>query len=195
MKLYNWGKIEYTKARSMMQDIHSKALEDGQNHLILCTHPNIFTVGSDTEKDFCVDVVDTDRGGSVTCHSLGQNVFYFCFQVQNPAKFYKKVLDAFECFFIKYLPEVKYDKNRAGFYIQNRKIASLGFRYSQGVSLHGVALNVDVDLSFHSQVNPCNLEGIVPTSLHNEGVMFTQEKVNRTVTYFIQKSFDDAVQA
>ncbi len=193
MKLHIWAEVPYKKARSMMQDIHGEALEDGQNHLILCTHPNIFTVGSDTQHSFCVDVVRSDRGGSITCHSLGQNVFYFCFQVQNPALFYKKVLRAFECFFTKYLPEVCYDKNKVGFYIQNRKIASLGFRYSQGVSLHGVALNVDVDLAFHSQVNPCNLPGVVPTSLHFEGVTLTQKEVNEQMLRFIQKSFDDAL--
>ncbi len=193
MKLYNWGEVEYIKARSMMQDVHAKALKDGQNYLILCSHPNVFTIGSDTKESFCVDVIQSDRGGSVTCHSPGQNVFYFCFQVQDPAKFYKKVLVAFESFFMKNLPAVKYDKNRAGFYIQNSKIASLGFRYSQGVSLHGVALNVDVDLAFHSQINPCNLKGVVPTSLHHEGVMLTQEQVNEQMLGFIQKSFDDAL--
>ena len=188
----NWGEVEYTQARKMMQDVHSQALADGKNHLILCSHPAVFTVGQDEKQRFYLNEVKCDRGGSITCHSRGQNVFYFCFQVQNPAKFYKQVLTAFENFFVKYLPEVFYDRTKAGFYIQNKKIASLGFRYSRGVSLHGVALNVNVDLDFHAQINPCNLEGIVPTSLHNEGVMLTQEQVNSEMVFFIEKSFDDA---
>jgi len=192
MRVHRWGEVEYKIARERMQKVNTKALNDGQNHLILCSHPNIFTVGSTEKERFCVDVIQTDRGGSITCHSAGQNIFYFSFQVKNPALFYKKVLTAFECFFMKYLPEVFYDKNQAGFYIQNRKIASLGFRYAKGVSLHGVALNVDVDLAFHSQVNPCNLEGIIPTSLGAEGVSITQERVNQEIVCFIEKSFDDA---
>ena len=192
MRVHRWGEVEYKIARERMQKVYTKALNDGQNHLILCSHPNIFTVGSAEKERFCVDVIQTDRGGSITCHSPGQNIFYFSFQVKNPALFYKKVLTAFECFFMKYLPEVFYDKNQAGFYIQNRKIASLGFRYAKGVSLHGVALNVDVDLAFHSQVNPCNLEGIIPTSLEAEGVSITQERVNQEIVCFIEKSFDDA---
>ena len=192
MIVHEWGEIGYREAREKMQELHQLAQEDGKNHLILCSHPNIFTIGTAEKESFEVDAIQSDRGGSITCHSPGQNVYYLCFQVKNPAQFYKKVLTAFEAFFMKYLPEVKYNKEEAGFYIQNRKIASLGFRYSQGVSLHGVALNVDVDLNFHSQVNPCNLEGIMPTSLANEGVDLTQVAVNAAVVHFLEKSFDDA---
>ncbi len=192
MILHQWGELGYTETREKMQDVHTLAREDGKNHLILCSHPNVFTIGTAEKKSFDVDVVQTDRGGSITCHSPGQNVYYFCFGVKNPAKFYKKVLTAFEAFFMKYLPEVKYNKDQAGFYIQNRKIASLGFRYSQAISLHGVALNVDVDLDFHSQVSPCNLEGIVPTSLANEDINLTQEAVNKAIVHFLEESFDDA---
>ncbi len=192
MIVYKWGELGYTEAREKMQEVHTLACKDGQNHLILCSHPNVYTIGTAEKESFAVDVMQSDRGGSITCHSPGQNVYYFCFVVKNPAKFYKKVLTAFEVFFMKYLPEVTYNKDQAGFYIQNRKIASLGFRYSQGVSLHGVALNVDVDLDFHSQVRPCNLDGIVPTSLAKESIHLTQEVVNKEIVHFLEESFDDA---
>lgn len=193
MILHEWGEIEYTSARERMQEVHSCAQKDGKNHLILCSHPNIFTLGSDEEEHFEVAAIKSDRGGSITCHSKGQNIYYFCFQVLQPARFYKKVLNSFEDFFMNNLPKVTYDKQNPGFYIQNRKIASLGFRYAKGVSLHGVALNVDVDLAFHSLVNPCNLAGIVPTSLVNEGVCLTQAEVNREIIKTIEKNFDAAV--
>jgi len=189
MIIHNWGEIEYSKGREMMQAVHSKALKDKKNHLILCSHPNVFTVGYDEKASFYVDTVKCDRGGSITCHSPGQNIYYFCFQVKNPAFFYKRVIDSFGKFFNKYLPSVQFDKKNPGFYIGKRKIASLGFRYSQGVSLHGVALNVDVDLKFHSQVNPCNLSGIVPTSLKNEGIFLIQNEVNKEMVNFIKESF------
>lgn len=193
MILHNWGEIEYLKARKKMQDIHEKAQKDGQNHLILCSHPAVFTVGVDEKNSFNVPIIKTDRGGSITCHSKGQNIYYFCFQISNPAKFYKRVLEAFEEFFKNNLPSVKYDRKNPGFYIENKKIASLGFRYSKGVSLHGVALNVDVDLDLHSKVNPCNLPNILPTSLKNEGVNLSQEEVDKKIVQLIKKSFNDAV--
>jgi lipoyl(octanoyl) transferase len=192
MIIHNLGEMGYVQAREIMQDIHSTAVEDEKNHLILCSHPNIFTVGKDEKRVFGVKTIQCDRGGSITAHTPGQNIFYFCFQAKNPAHFYKKVLLSFEDFFMQYLPEVKYDKINPGFYIQKRKIASLGFRYSQGVSLHGVALNVDVDLAFHSRVNPCALEGIVPTSLSAEGVLLMQDEVNRHLCLAIGNHFDNA---
>ena len=191
MIVHSWGEVQYIKARQMMQDIHTKALADKQNHLILCSHPEVFTKGYDENKLFDIDVLQSDRGGSVTCHSRGQNIYYFCFQVGQAALFYKKVLNAFEDFFIQYLADVKYEKKNPGFYIQNRKIASLGFRYSQGVSLHGVALNVDVNLAFHAQIPPCNLRGITPTSLVNEGLKLSEDAVNKEIIRYIQKSFND----
>ena len=193
MILHNWGEIEYLKARKKMQDIHEKAQKDGQNHLILCSHPAVYTVGVDEKNSFNVPIIKTDRGGSITCHSKGQNIYYFCFQISNPAKFYKRVLEAFEEVFKNNLPSVKYDRKNPGFYIENKKIASLGFRYSKGVSLHGVALNVDVDLDLHSKVNPCNLPNILPTSLKNEGVTLSQEEVDKKIVQLIKKSFNDAV--
>jgi len=189
MIIHNWSEIEYSKGYEMMQTVHNIALKDKKNHLILCSHPNVFTVGYDEKENFNVDTVKCDRGGSITCHSPGQNIYYFCFQVKNPAFFYKRVIDSFDKFFNKYLPNVIFDKKRPGFYIENRKIASLGFRYSQGVSLHGVALNVDVDLPFHLQVNPCNLIGIEPTSLRNEGLFLGQDEVNKEMINFIKESF------
>ena len=195
MRVHELGLLEYEKAREIMQNIHTKAMKDGKNHLILCSHPNVFTLGSDKTTAFNVPTIASDRGGSITCHTPEQSIFYFCFQVHQPARFYKKVLTAFESFFVEFLPAVKYDKQNPGFYIQNRKIASLGFRYSKGVSLHGVALNVAVDLDFHSQVAPCNLEGITPTSLLHEGVIMSEAEVNAAMLKKIEKSFDDYVQA
>jgi lipoyl(octanoyl) transferase len=190
MRVLEWGEIEYYAARERMGAVHANVVQTQENHLIICSHPNVFTIGQDAKEEFNVATVQSDRGGSITCHTLGQSVFYFCFVVDNPARFYKKVVRAFEAFFQRYLPAVKYDKKQPGFYIQNRKIASLGFRYSQGVSLHGVALNVDVDLAFHSQVNPCNLERIVPTSLANEGMDLNQKEIERFMIDAIKKSFD-----
>jgi lipoyl(octanoyl) transferase len=195
MKVDQLGLLEYEKAREIMQNIHTEAMKDGQNHLILCSHPNVFTLGSDKTTAFDVPAIASDRGGSITCHTPGQSIFYFCFQVHQPAQFYKKVLTAFESFFAEFLPAAQYDKQNPGFYIQNRKIASLGFRYSKGVSLHGVALNVAVDLDFHSQVAPCNLEGIIPTSLLHEGVSMSEAEVNAAMLKRIEESFEDYVQA
>ena len=186
--LHDWGLVEYEAARRRMDEIHEAAVRDGRNHLIFCSHPSVFTVGSDG-GEWPVPTVPTDRGGSITCHAPGQLVTYFCFQAPRPALFYRRVLRAYEAFFADLLPAVRYDKSRPGFYVENRKIASLGFRYRQGVSLHGVALNVDVDLEFCNQVAPCGLEGIVPTSLLGEGIGISLHEARERIASAIEASF------
>ncbi len=193
MVLHRWGIVSYESARDKMQKVHVLARKDGQNHLIFCSHPKIFTVGSEG-GEWPIATVRTDRGGSITCHSEGQLVSYFCFQARKPPLFYRRVLNAYRGLFDEVLPKALYDKERPGFYVGRRKIASLGFRYSEGVSLHGVALNVDVDLKFHALVSPCNLEGVVPTSLFAEGVALSMEEVESLLIEKISEAFDDPLQ-
>jgi lipoyl(octanoyl) transferase len=194
MILYRWGLVEYGVAYAAMKRVHAQAVQDGENHLILCSHPSVFTVGSDDKGQWSVPTVRTDRGGSITCHSEGQAVAYFCFQAFEPPLFYRRVRGAYEDLFAMLLPKVYYDKERPGFYLENRKVASLGFRYRLGVSLHGVALNVDVDLAFHAQVNPCNLEGVVPTSLVEEGVGVSSDEVNEKIIEVVRQRFHENVE-
>ncbi|WP_456402446.1 lipoyl protein ligase domain-containing protein [Hydrogenimonas sp.] len=194
MRVHRWGVIPYEAGRERMERLHRLALRDGEDHLALCTHPAIYTVGRDDEGEWGVPVLRCDRGGSVTCHSEGQAIFYFCFQVPDPPRFYRRVHRAFEAFFAEALPTVAYDPKRPGWYVNDRKIASLGFRYKGGVSLHGVALNVDVDLAFHNRVAPCGLEGITATSLAAEGVRMGMEEVRHRLVLQIARSFDTSVE-
>ena len=193
MILHRWGVIGYEQARKKMAGVHAEALEDAQNHLIFCEHLEVFTAGMQDQNAWPVPVKKTDRGGSITCHSPGQLVIYFCFQVPEPKYFYRRVRRSFEILFARILPEVVYDPRQAGFYIENRKIASLGFRYAEGVSLHGVSLNVDVDLDLHNRVNPCGLAGIEATSLKKEGVAMEMREMEAAVLECIEEGFDESV--
>jgi len=193
MILHRWGTIDYVQARKKMGEVHQKASEDGENHLIFCEHTPVFTVGENDNHIWPVPVVRSDRGGSITCHSPGQLASYFCFQVPEPMLFYRRVRRSFENLFAQILPEVFYDTKQAGFYIENRKIASLGFRYVQGVSLHGVSINIDVDLDLHNRVNPCGIEGITATSLKEEGIGMNMKEMESLVLEYISEGFDESL--
>jgi len=195
MMVHEWGEVPYGEAMEKMRGVHQDAVEDGKNHLIFCSHPAIFTVGADDRGEWGVPTLRSDRGGAITCHSPGQVVVYFCFQAVLPARFYRNVCKAYSRFFRKTLPAVVYDRKRPGFYIGDRKIASLGFRYAKGVSLHGVSLNVDVDLTLHNRVNPCGLEGIRATSFAAEGIDLSIESVKNMLQMQISEVFGDPVQA
>ncbi len=195
MIVHEWGEVPYDEAMAQMRKVHRQAVEDGKNHLIFCSHPELFTVGADDKGKWDVPTVRSDRGGAITCHSPGQLVTYFCFQAAQPARFYRNVCEAYRLFFKSTLPAVVYKRKQPGFYIENRKIASLGFRYANGVSLHGVSLNVDVDLTLHNRVNPCGLEGIHATSLVAEGVTLSMANVKSTLQTQISEVFGDPIQA
>ena len=174
-----------------MDEVHAQACMDGQNHLILCSHPLCYTVGSDDPGGWPVETIPADRGGSITCHSPGQLVVYFCFQAHEPATFYRKVRRVYDGLFAQLLPEARYDARRPGWYVENRKIASLGFRYRNGVSLHGVALNVEVDLEAHNRVAPCNLDGVTATSLTKEGVKISSVELENHLVDIIEKVWNE----
>ncbi len=193
MIVHTWGLIDYEAGRTKMHALHKQAQKDGKNHLILCAHTPVFTLGSDQKVATDIPVISSDRAGSITCHSPGQNIAYFCFQIKEPALFYRRVIRSYEKLLQSIGSHAHYDKKAPGFYLQNRKIASLGFRYSQGVSLHGVALNRDVDLDFHNQIPPCNLKGIRAGSLYEEGIKLTQEALNEHIIHHISEAFHDPV--
>ena len=194
MILHKWGVLPYETARRKMDDIHNMALCDGQNHLILVQHPACFTIGKESwEKKWSVPVIKSDRGGSITCHSEGQNIYYFCFQTPKPVYFFTKVRTVFSNFFDTFDKSFFYDKKKPGFYRQKRKICSLGFRYKNGVSLHGVSLNVDVDLNFHNQIHPCGLQDVVTTSLVHEDIHINCENVNNFIVSEVIKVFDESL--
>ena len=193
MILHRWGLIPYEKAREQMDEIHAEAVADEKNHLIFCSHPLCYTVGSDDPGGWPVETIPVDRGGSITCHSPGQLVSYFCFQAREPAVFYRKVRRAYDALFAELLPEASYDAKRPGWYIDNRKIASLGFRYRNGVSLHGVSLNIDVNLKAHNRVAPCNLDGISATSLANEGVDRTNDELEKLLLNSVRQVWNEPI--
>ena len=175
-----------------MDQIHTLARQDGQNHLIFCEHLPVFTVGPEGAGEWPVPTVPTDRGGSITCHAPGQLVAYFCFQAPQPARFYRRVVRAYDSFFSTMRLSARYDRHRPGWYLKKRrKIASLGFRYREGVSLHGVALNVDPDLEFCNRIAPCNLADVRATSLRAEEVQTTMEEVRKALLVTIAKAFGE----
>ncbi len=191
MILHRWGLIPYEEAREKMDEVHAAACRFGDNDRTSSSHPLCYTVGSDDPGNWPVETIPTDRGGSITCHSPGQLVAYFCFQAPEPAVFYRRVRRAYDALFADLLPRARYDTHRPGWYVENRKIASLGFRYRNGVSLHGVALNVDVDLAAHNRVAPCNLAGVRATSLTNEGVKTESVVVGKNLLDIFQRIWND----
>ncbi|BAF70037.1 lipoyl protein ligase domain-containing protein [Nitratiruptor sp. SB155-2] len=186
MKIVDLGLLPYEKCNEVLEDFIQKA--QYEDHLLLCTHHPVYTIGSENyETD--LPVIRTDRGGSITYFDEGCLMLYFAFRVPNPPKFYAKVLCSLDYFFHFFDKNIQYDKKKPGYYIQNRKIASLGFRYTGGFSKHGVSLHVDPHLENFNKIAPCGLSGIKATSLINEGYNVNMETAKTLAIKAVEYGF------
>lgn len=190
LKIIDLGLTEYDYAQDKMRQIHSRAIKEGlSDYLILCQHYDVYTVGKNENRKFCVDVKKTDRGGSIMFHAPGQQIFYFVFKVKTPMLFYKNVIKSFEKPLKNLSDKIEYIHSIPGFYIQNRKLGFLGFKYQNGYSLHGVAINYNIDLDKFNLINPCGLEGYKATSIVNEHINVDLETLNQDIIKSIIKNF------
>ncbi len=179
--------IDYKECLVLLEEMIEKVRADGLDRLILARHHPVYTVGSEGEE-FGVDAIKTDRGGSITYHDEGCLMVYFAFKVANPPLFYRHVVRALERFF-SFSDRIYYDPRRPGFYIEERKIASLGFRYKKGVSKHGVSIHIDPDLAAFNRIKPCGLDGVRASSLQAEGIGLGMEEAKRRIVEAVKHEF------
>lgn len=163
------------------------------NEVWFVTHPNVYTLGQAGDRAHIlnangVPVVKTDRGGQVTWHGQGQLVAYFLFDLSALDWHVRQLVSTTEdiiCDFITAYLEpsqhhfvkqrfVKPRKDAPGIYVYEKnqpadvelgKIASLGFKIKRGFCYHGVAINIDADLSYFDNINPCGFAGMTMLNL------------------------------
>ncbi len=166
-----------------------RLIEKQKELVIFCSHKSVFTIGEAENKNFGVGEIRSDRGGSITYHDKGSLMVYFILKVSSHPLFYKNVLKIFKKFFYEIDKNIFYDKKNPGFYIENRKIASIGFRYKKGFSKHGVCINLNPNLEKFNLINPCDLKGIKATSFEKEGYKYDRNKIISTLKELIEDVF------
>jgi len=87
--------------------------------------------------------------------------------------------------------DIYYDKNRPGYYIHNRKIASIGLSYTNNRSNHGVSIHIKPDLNNFNKIKPCNLSEVKATSLYNEGINISIEESKIILKSIISEVFNE----
>jgi lipoyl(octanoyl) transferase len=174
------GLIDYTKAWDVQRKIHSEVVQGARpNTLLLLEHPSVYTAGRRTEQsEKPIDgtpVIDVDRGGKITWHGPGQLVGYPIVKLAKPHElvgFVREIesglINACEEFGISAMCV----SGRTGVWIRDgkgdRKIAAIGIRVAQGVTMHGFALNVCPNLDAFKQIIPCGIADAQVTSMQEE---------------------------
>jgi len=168
------GLQPYEKIWQAMQTFTDQRSTETQDEIWLVQHPPVFTQGLNGKVEHIlqqsdIPIVQTDRGGQVTYHAPGQAIVYVLIDLKRAKLGVRALVTELENSIIEYLKLLNIDaKARAdapGVYVSGKKIASLGLKIRKQRSYHGLALNVDMDLSPFNLVNPCGLAGMQMTQL------------------------------
>ena len=152
-----------------MKSLTENRDENTPDELWILQHHEVLTQGQAGKPEHIlmptnIPVVQTDRGGQVTWHGPGQLVAYFMFDLNRLGWNVRTLVSYAENLMIellkKYEIEAYAKPDAPGVYVAERKIGSLGFKIRKGRSYHGLALNIDCDLSGFHTINPCGYAGM-----------------------------------
>ena len=185
VKLKDLGEVEYQYGISTQRNIHN--LSSKQASILFLEHNKVITIGtrggkedilfSDKEiKKRGFKIIKSDRGGQVTIHNKGQLVCYLVIPIKKfnlkPVDLVRKIEKLIINFLKKYNISATTIKNKTGVWVvednSEKKIAAIGVRISNGISMHGFALNINNNLRDFDLIIPCGLEGSIVTSMSNE---------------------------
>ncbi len=189
-----WDYQEQLLASTVAQKINNQKLAEGdriitQNHLLFCQHPNVYTLGrsgkaenllADEEKLTAIEAqyFKTNRGGDITYHGPGQLVVYPILDLDHFFTDIHLYMRRLEEAVIKTCADFGITAGRieglTGVWIEDeakqnpRKICAMGVKASRWVTMHGLALNINPDLSYFGHIVPCGINDKAVTSMANE---------------------------
>lgn len=174
--------MDYTTVWQAMQTFTDNRNDDTVDELWLVEHPPVFTQGQAGKEEHLlmpgdIEVVKVDRGGQVTFHGPGQQVIYFMINLRLRKMGVRELVTLIEKAIVGALKDnfiSAYPKPDApGVYVDEKKVASLGLRVRKGCSFHGLALNVNMDLSPFLRINPCGYAGLEMVNTEDLGDLKT----------------------
>lgn len=180
------GRVDYAATFAAMQAFTAQRTSDTADEIWLCEHPPVFTQGMSGKAehllaDVGIPVVKIDRGGQITYHGPGQVVAYLLIDLRRRPYKVRELVERIEQAAIDLLAGYGVAAARRegapGVYVGAAKIVALGLRIKNGCSYHGVALNVDMDLTPYRAINPCGYAGMAVTQLREQCGESDTEKV------------------
>jgi lipoate-protein ligase B len=181
----NLGMIEYNHAWKLQSDlVAAKVSRPGSQDIILfLEHRAVFTLGRRGGRDHLlvsesflkqsgIPIVQVERGGYITFHGPGQLVVYFIINLEARRLGVTDFVEALEEIMLRTVRTwgltAQRNKKNPGIWMGNSKMGSIGIALRKGISFHGLALNVNIDLTPFSWIQPCGLPGVSMTSVKQE---------------------------
>lgn len=176
LKVCRLGQIGYAEALKMQKSLETEVIANRQgDYLLLLEHPHTFTIGrrakesgvlATTEilRNLGIEVFETDRGGKVTYHGLGQIVGYPVISLSPDREDVHKYVREIEEVLIRTMADFGIEAFRieglTGVHTTEGKIAAIGIHIKRWVTTHGFALNVNTDLSYYNWIIACEGEPV-----------------------------------
>ena len=200
VKIVNLGLVDYKEAWDIQEQYFRRAIDrkiarrNGEdlpipsNYLILCEHPNVYTIGKSGKEDNLLlsseevkskeaSFYKINRGGDITYHGPGQLVVYPILDLEQFFTDIHKYMRFLEQAVINTLLKFDIQSSRingmTGVWLDSalptaRKICAMGVKSSRWVTMHGIGFNVNTNLEFFSHIVPCGIDDKAVTSMQKE---------------------------
>ena len=182
--VYELGTTSYGDVHRLQRRLQAQRREGGGvDSLLLTEHRPVLTLGRshpepdlrvprETVTNYGIEIHQTERGGDITYHGPGQLVAYGIIDLKGWDIGVIDYVDGLEDAVIGVLADWglrgEHKAGARGVWVGGRKIASLGLNVRRWVTMHGIALNVDTDMSHFDLINPCGMGDVEMTSLSVE---------------------------
>lgn len=188
------GRLDFVAALSRQKQlIELKQRQGIADILLFVEHPHVYTIGRGGDLNNVLAAQDvplyrTSRGGDVTYHGPGQLVVYPIIDLRSKLrKDVHRYVRNLEMTAITTLKDFGLEAKRrppyTGIWIDNLKIAAIGIAVRRGITFHGLALNVNTDLSYFNRIIPCGLTWAGVTSMAKE--LGTEQSLARVREKFL----------
>ncbi len=200
MIIRHLGLAPYEPTWRAMQEFTTHRDGTTADELWLVQHPPVYTLGQAGKPEHLIrpteiPVVKIDRGGQITYHGPGQVVAYLLLDLHRRHLKVREMVHLLEQALIDCIADYGLDARRKdgapGVYIDGDKIAALGLRVKNGCSYHGLSLNVDMDLTPFTWINPCGYSGLKTIQLKDFGVTEAPDEVAERLLGHLRRHFPD----
>jgi lipoate-protein ligase B len=191
----------YLDTLQIQESLRNQVLKnDSNNFLIIVEHDHVYTLGKNANSSNVLnricEIIPTQRGGDVTYHGPGQLVAYPIINLKKRKIGVKSYVAMIEKLISNILFDYGLKPNvpikETGVWIDDRKIASIGIHVSRGVTMHGLAINVNTDLSYFDNIISCGIEGVKMTSMDKElGKKIRMNDIKKSLITHFNQIFKD----
>jgi len=190
------GSVDYVSSLEKMRSFTAARDAATPDEIWLLEHPPVYTLGQGASVPAVangIPLVQSDRGGEITYHGPGQAVIYTLVDLARRGIQVKEFVRLLEQSVIDLLEGRGARKPGApGVYVGGAKVAALGIRVRRGRAYHGLALNVDMDLSPFAAIDPCGYPGLAVTQMKDLGFTESTAVLGKRLADILLKSIGDA---